>query len=288
MKSIIKNYGYIFLLILSFTFFLSSCNKDDDKEISPANEVAILNKIQEFTQGDYTFYIYKSDAGNLQTGYNDVYIQLKNNVTGKFVEDATLSWKPLMHMTSKSHACPYSVIQKVENTKTLYKGYFIFQMASSDMEYWEIIYNYTIGNDTIVDVASKLTVDQSSKIRVKSFTGSDNSKYIVALVNPSSPKVGTNEITAYLYKMANMTTFTPVENYTIQIDPRMPDMDNHTSPGNINLTYNSGIYKGSLALNMTGYWKINLIVLNAENTVIKGEAITGTTTASSIFWEIAF
>jgi hypothetical protein len=286
MKLIIKLFKYVFLLILWVPFLLSSCKKDDDKVITPADEVASLNKIQEFTRGNYTFYIFKNDTGSLKTGYNDVYIQLKNNTTGAFVEDANLSWKPLMHMTSMSHACPYSTIQKVENTKTLYKGYFIFIMASDDMDYWEITYNYAVGNDTIVKAASKITVDQSAKVRFKSFTGSDKSKYFVALVNPTIPKVGTNEITAYLYKMVNMLTFTPVENYTIQIDPRMPDMDNHTSPNNTNLVYSSGIYKGSLNLTMTGYWKINLIVLDASNTVIKGEAISGTTTASSIYFEI--
>jgi hypothetical protein len=283
MKSI-KYYHIFFILVIFFT----SCKKYNNTVKSPVDEVAGYNKLQEFTQGDYTFYLYKSDTGSLKTGYNAVFIQLKNNTTGKYVEDANLSWKPLMHMTSMSHACPYSAIQKVENTKTLYKGYFIFIMTSNDMEYWEITYDYIKGSDTIVEAASRVTVNQSAKVRYKSFTGSDNSKYFLALVNPSSPKVGTNEITAYLYKMVDMLTFIPVENYTIQIDPRMPDMDNHTSPNNTNLTYNAGIYKGTLNLTMTGYWKINLVVLDASNTVIKGEAITGNVTASSIYFEIEF
>ena len=283
MKSI--KYYHIFLIF--FTFFIS-CKKENNAEKTPADEVAGYNKIQEFTQGDYTFYLYKSDTGSLKTGYNEVFIQLKNNATGKYVENANLSWKPLMHMTSMSHACPYSAIQKVENTKTLYKGYFIFIMASDDMEYWEITYDYINGSDTIFEAASRVTVVQSAKVRYKNFTGSDNSKYFLALVNPSNPKVGTNEITAYLYKMVDMLTFIPVENYTIQIDPRMPDMDNHTSPNNTNLSYNAGIYKGTLNLSMTGYWKINLVVLDASNTVIKGEPITNTVAASSIYFEIEF
>jgi hypothetical protein len=283
MKSI--KYYHIFLIF--FTFFIS-CKKENNTEKTPADEVAGYNKIQEFTQGDYTFYLYKSDTGSLKTGYNEVFIQLKNNATGKYVEDANLSWKPLMHMTSMSHACPYSTIKKVENTRTLYKGYFIFIMASNDMEYWEITYDYINGSDTIVEAASRVTVNQTAKIRYKSFTGSDKSKYFLALANPKSPKVGTNEITAYLYKMVDMLTFIPVENYTIQIDPRMPDMDNHTSPNNTNLTYNAGIYKGTLNLTMTGYWKINLVVLDSSDAVIKGETVTDIVTASSIYFEIEF
>jgi len=39
---------------------------------------------------------------------------------------------------------------------------------------------------------------------------------------------------------------------------------------------------------MTGYWKINLIVKDSVNTVIKGDSIKGSTTASSIYFELEF
>ena len=110
------------------------------------------------------------------------------------------------------------------------------------------------------------------------------------MVNPKAPKVGRNDISAYLYKKIDRYTFIPVPNFTIGIDPRMPDMDNHTSPGNVNLTYDSttGLYNGKLNLTMTGYWKINLIVRDSSNTVIKGETVTSATTASSQYFEIEF
>jgi len=292
MRLIINNYIQLFLLILGFSVLLTSCNKDvDAKVITPADEVVDLHKLQEFTKGDYTFIVYKKDTGNLVVGYNEVYIQLKNNVTGKYAEDASLSWKPLMHMPSMSHACPYSTIQKVENTRTVYKGYFIFIMASDDIDYWEVTYNYTNGKDTIVTAANRLTVNNTTgRVRYKSFKGSDNVNYFLALVDPATPHVGANDITACLYKKVDMLTFNPVENYTIQLDPRMPDMDNHTSPNNVNLTYNSasGIYKGKLNLTMTGYWKINLIVRDASNTIQKGDSITSTTGGSSIYFELEF
>jgi len=289
--NLIKKCNYIFFAIVGLTILLTSCNKDDVKGITPADEVVGLQKADSIVNGSYTFYIYKKNIGNFVVGYNEVYIQLKNNKTNKYVEDATLSWKPLMHMAMMSHACPYSSISKVENTKTLYKGYFIFIMASNASEYWEIAYNYTNGNDTIAKATNRLTVDDvAGRIRYKSFKGVDNTSYFLALVDPTTPKVGTNDITAYLYKKVDMLTFNPVQNYTVEIDPRMPDMDNHTSPSNVNLTYDSttGLYKGKLNLTMTGYWKISLIVRDASNTIQKGESITGTTTASSIYFELEF
>ncbi|MDP4237954.1 MAG: FixH family protein [Bacteroidota bacterium] len=291
--NLIKKYNYIFFAIISLTVLLTSCSQDEVKVVTPAEEVTNLKlqKLQEFTRGDYTFYVYKKDTGNLVVGYNEVYIQLKNNKSGNYVENATLSWKPLMHMASMSHACPYSSIQKVSDTKTLYKGYFIFIMASDDTEYWEITYDYTSGNDTIVEVASRLTVNSATgRVRYKSFKGTDNVSYFLAMVEPAAPRVGTNDITAYLYKKVDMLTFNPVENYTVEIDPRMPDMDNHTSPNNVNLAYDaaSGLYKGKLNLTMTGYWQVNLIVRNAGNAILKGDSITATTPASSIYFGIEF
>jgi len=291
MKVMIKKYSYIFYAIIGLTVLLTSCRKDEVKVATPADEVSGFHKLQEFTQGDYTFSVYKRDTGNLVVGYNEVYIQLKNNLTGKYVEDGTLSWKPIMHMGSMSHACPYSSISKVGNTNTLYKGYFIFIMASDNTDYWEINYDYSKGNDTIVSAASRLTVNNATgRVRYKSFIGSDNISYFLALVDPTSPQVGTNDITAYLYKKVDMLTFNQVENYTIQLDPRMPDMDNHTSPNNVNLIYDStsGIYKGKLNLTMSGYWKVNLIVRDANNTILKGDSINSTIAASSIYFEIEF
>ena len=39
---------------------------------------------------------------------------------------------------------------------------------------------------------------------------------------------------------------------------------------------------------MTGYWKINLQLLNAADEVLKGEAITDAVSTSSIYFEVEF
>jgi hypothetical protein len=43
-----------------------------------------------------------------------------------------------------------------------------------------------------------------------------------------------------------------------------------------------------MSLTMTGYWKINLQLLNANNEVLKGETITDAVPASSIYFELEF
>ncbi|MCF6308613.1 MAG: hypothetical protein L3J09_11775, partial [Flavobacteriaceae bacterium] len=71
---------------------------------------------------------------------------------------------------------------------------------------------------------------------------------------------------------------------------RMPSMGNHTSPNNEDLTYNSAskMYDGKLSLTMTGYWKLNLILQNENNEVLKGEEVTEENESSSLYLEIEF
>ena len=295
MKSKKEFLKYVSLCIIAPILLVASCKNEDIKVNTSKDEVAGLQRVDSLKNGSYTFYVFKKDTGSFKVGYNETYIQLKNNATGKYIEDANLSWKALMHMTDMSHACPYSDISKVPNTKTLYKGHFIFIMGSDSLDYWEITYNYVNGADTLAKVTNRpYVVNPTGRLRYKRFLGSDAAYYYAVLVNPteSNVQVGSNDITAYLYKQKDLYTFNQVKNYVLEIDPRMPDpsMGNHTSPYNDNLKYDTsaGLYKGKLNLTMTGFWKINLVVKDSLNNVIKGDSIKGTTTASSLYFEIEF
>jgi hypothetical protein len=67
-------------------------------------------------------------------------------------------------------------------------------------------------------------------------------------------------------------------------------MGNHSSPNNVAATqaFAGGLYKGKMSLTMTGYWKINLQLLNQQGTVLKGEEVSDTNPASSLFFELDF
>ncbi len=290
MKNIQKSYIYTLATAFLFSLFFISCNGDnnDDEIIYPTDETSGLTKIQELSNDTYTFSLY-TKKGILSTGYNEIYLQVKNKTTGEFEKNASLTWNPIMHMTSKSHSCPYSSIEKVTDKQTLYKGFIIFQMASNDSEYWELTLNNTIGGQN-VQVSDKVNVTNATKKRVQVFNGTDNVRYVLAMVEPSSPIVGLNILTAYLYKMQDMNTFVPINGYKIKVDPRMPSMGNHSSPNNIDMVYtgSTGFYQGKVSFTMTGYWKINLILLNQNDQVIKGEAVTENQDSSSLYFETEF
>lgn len=281
MKTSIKYLVAIFAI--AFTFV--SCSNDDETTV---NELDGITKIKEITNDTHTIELY-SHEGSLEQGYNEITLRIKDNTTDKYIKNAEVSWAPLMHMTSMSHSCPYSAVEKVTENGTLYSGYIMFQMAQNDTEYWDLKIDYTI-DEVAYTLTDVIDVPASAKRKVNTFTGSDGTKYLVAYIEPHHPKVALNDMKIGVWKMQNMMTFPVVDGYTVKIDPRMPSMGNHTSPNNVHATQTAvgGLYDGKLSLTMTGYWKINLQLANAEGTILKGEEITETVTASSIFFEIEF
>ncbi|MDR6843923.1 hypothetical protein [Flavobacterium granuli] len=274
----------IILLFAALAF--ASCSSDSTEPT--VDELDGLTKFQEIKNTTHTIELYRHMGGLVQ-GYNEVGLRIKDNSTGQYVKNATASWMPLMHMTSMTHSCPNSKIEKASAEATLYEGYIVFQMAQNATEYWDLKIDYAI-NGTTYTATSVIDVPASAKQTVTTFTGTDGVRYIAAYAEPHHPKVAINDIEVAIFKMKDMMTFPVVDNFKLKIDPRMPSMGNHSSPNNVDLTQVAagGLYNGKMSLTMTGYWKINLQLVNANNEVLKGEAITDAVPASSIYFEIEF
>lgn len=282
-----KKFNYIFLLFISLAFLACSDSNDDGPE-DLDKEVEDLIKVQQISNDNHIIEIYNS-TGKFYQGYNEFTIRVMDKVTEDFVTNASLTWKPVMHMTEMTHSCPTSAIMKVSGMKTVYDGFIIFQMPGNNTEGWTLTFNYSVeGADYTAE--SEINVMASENRVVSVFTGADEVRYVLALMDPLQPDVKINDISAGLYKMENMMTFTRVEGYTVGLDPRMPSMGNHTSPNNQDLVYDAAekIYKGKLSLTMTGYWMLNLKLINEEDEVLKGEDVTEENESSSLYFEIEF
>lgn len=274
---------FTILCMATIALFFASCSDNDDVVVDELQDLKLVTTISNAT---HKIELYTA-TGDFRTGYNAVYFQIKD-ADGALVQNATASWTPVMSMTSMSHSCPASEIAKKQDAESTYAGYIVFQMASNDTEYWELTLDYTI-NGTAYTAKDKIQVTQAPKRVVESFTGADNERYIVALVEPVAPKVAVNDIKAVIYQMESMMSFVPVEGYKLKIDPRMPGMGNHTSPNNVDLEQGDDeMYQGKLSLTMTGYWKINLQLVNTTGEILKGEAVTETVEGSSIYFELEF
>ena len=274
----------IALMLVAVAF--ASCSSDDNQ--TSVNELEGLTKFKEITNTTHTIEMY-SQSGMTEQGYNQIKLRIKDNATNAYIKDAQVSWTPMMHMAMMNHSCPFSAVKKLTTDGTLYDGYIMFQMAQNDTEYWDLKINYKIA-DVDYTVTSVIDVPASDKRKVNTFTGSDGVKYLVAYIDPVDPKVAVNDMKVGVWKMQSMTNFPVVDGFTVKIDPRMPSMGNHSSPNNVHATQTTSgdLYNGKLSLTMTGYWKINLQLADAEGTVLKGEQITTDVTASSIYFEIEF
>lgn len=276
---------FLRILPLVLLTIMTSCTNNDEPTV---DELDGLTKFKEISNTTHTIELYKHMTG-LEQGYNEIALKIKDKTTNQYVKDATISWMPVMHMAMMNHSCPKSPVTKVSTDGLVYEGYIVFQMAQNATEYWDLKIDYTI-NGTAYSMTSVIDVPASTKQKVTTFTGSDNVRYIVAYVDPHHPKVGINDMVVGVWKMQDMMNFPVVDNYKLKIDPRMPSMGNHSSPNNVDATQAlaGDLYNGKLSLTMTGYWKINLQLLNASGTVLKGETITDAVPASSIYFEIEF
>ena len=282
-----KTLQYIFLPVLLIILF-SGCSDDTEAVIDP-DPVRNLVKVDEFSAEGYLTEIY-SEKTNLEVGYNEISLRITNEANNEYLGNADVSWMPVMHMETKEHSAPHSELTNPINN-SVYTGSIVFQMPGNDIEFWDLQVTVKINGETITlnhRISVLQPTDDLKKIQV--FLGNDDTKYVLAYVEPKNPEIGINDLSAVLYKMEDMMSFPAVENYEITLDPRMPGMDNHSSPNNQNLVFNpvTKRYEGKLSLTMTGYWKINLKLLNDSGETVMGNDVTENDPASDLYFELEF
>ena len=98
-----------YLLPIAFIALFFSCSTDDDDNTTIVNEVEGLELIQTIVYGNETIELY-NEKGLFETGYNMISLRIKDNTTDSYIEDATLSWMPMMQMPTMEHSSPKSTI----------------------------------------------------------------------------------------------------------------------------------------------------------------------------------
>lgn len=315
----IRNYFKIGAVAL-FGAVLSSCNSNDDlgkQEIEipgvtfdgdidccSAEEalqvykfiqtVKIIPDLSTEIDGKYDVYAY-SKTGSFHVGYNDIYFVVTKKKNGNYVKNFEFSGitpHMLMVKMNMKHSTPVSAgVESFNNNYLAVKrGWISFVMATSDAGSWTLKYDYSILGSTGTTIEAPITVDAlpAGQEWIKSFKVGDNTYYI-SLVNPTDWQTGKNTITAYVSKK-NTPATTPYglaqEQFLVEIDPRMPDMGNHTSPDNIGLTHKAdGSYQGTVNLTMTGKWRIHFTVKDKDGNVVAGgdDLSDG---YSSLYWDV--
>ncbi|MBR5936118.1 MAG: FixH family protein [Bacteroidaceae bacterium] len=316
----IRKYFGIGVAVL-FGVVLSSCNSNDDLgsqdieipgvtfdgdiDCCSAEEalqiyrfiqtVKIIPELSVTIDDKYNVYAY-TKSGSFHNGYNDIYFVATKKKNGNYIKNFDITaLKPVMLMVKMNmkHSTPVSagVSSFNGNYLAVKRGWISFVMNTSDAGSWTLAFDYSILGSKGTTSETDITVDAlpAGQAWIKSFKVGDDTYYL-SLVNPLDSKTGKNTVTAYVSKKSTPAT-TPYslaqEQFEIEIDPRMPDMGNHTSPDNVALTLQSdGSYQGTLNLTMTGRWRIHLTVKDAQGKVVAGgdELSDG---YSSLYWEIS-
>lgn len=280
---------------ITFDGDLECCSAEE--ALAVYNFLQTVKNIPELTldvADKYQVAVY-SPTGELHTGYNDLYFVATKKQNGNYIKDFSIpSLTPLMFMSKMNmyHSTPVSAGAKLFDYTYLAvrKGWVSFLMNTSEAGSWTFSYDANVLGTEGKLQEENIIVDALPEGQqwLKNFKVSDQT-YFLSLVNPTDWKTGTNTITAYVSQKSNPIT-TPYalaeEQFTIEIDPRMPDMGNHTSPDNVALTRQSDAsYQGSINLTMTGRWRIHLTVKDAQGNVVAGgdDLAEG---YSSLYWEV--
>ena len=304
------------LFLILFVVALTACNSNDDgvqagieipgititddadccsaeEALNTYNFLKTVKLIPELSteiDGKYNVYVY-TKTGSFHTGYNEIYFVTTKKETGNYIKDVTVtSNSPLMYMSKMNmyHSTPVSDKSRIVNYDYLAvkRVWVSFLMNTSENGSWTYSYEVDVlgktGGMEKKDIVVSALPD--GQVWLKSFKVGDDT-FFLSLVNPTDWKTGTNTIKAYVSKKSNPIT-TPyalaAETFTVDIDPRMPDMGNHTSPNNTSLTKQAdGSYSGTINLTMTGLWRIHLTVKDAD-----GNIVAGGEELSTLYWDV--
>lgn len=241
-----------FYVWIASIIFIVSCSKSN-MEVPSGNYIKISESFAEGASAKVELYAVEQ----LSTGYNSVFIALYDSVTGQRLEHASITLVPMMNMGTMMHSCPVENPANVAVNK-YFEGGIVFTMPTGSMGSWEV--------KIIVDHAGKtgmatipVNVSAPATARIKSFISKhDNSKFFVALLQPSSPKIGVNDFELGIYKAKNMMEYPADSSLSVTLSPEMPTMG-HGSPNNVDPVHSQkGRYKGKVNFTMTGLWHVNL------------------------------
>ncbi len=253
------------IIALLSVVLITSCSKDSAE---PDPSMGYIQLASGFAAGTSTHVeVYATDSAF--TGYNKLYILLKDSVTGKPVDNAAVLLNPMMAMMSMSHSSP-----KENPVSNIAVNHFFpcsvsFIMPSTAGTWTLGVQIQNLENGKSGTASFTINVKDPFYAKMFSFKSlADNSTtYFVGYAEPSKPIVGINDLELVIYKKESMMLFPADSSLSVMVTPEMPTM-NHGSPNNVDPVHViNGHYKGKVNFTMTGLWRLNL-KLKSGTTVV--------------------
>ncbi len=253
---------YLLLATLAGALLMTSCKKDEPTTTTsdPITNTPYVEIASATTSSNKTVMLY-AKSGTLEAGYTPLYVKVKDG-NNAAIENANVTFAPLMTMTSMSHSCPLE--QPVYNTTSeYYEGVVVFTMASTSGT-WTL--DVDVDGET---VTFQLDIAEPATKMVGAYMGTDNESYIVALVRPNTWTVGMNDFNIVIYHKASMMSFPADDTFTMLFEPEMVSMQ-HSSPNNVApVSTGNGYYAGTVNYTMTGDWRLHFELQKNGSTIVQ-------------------
>ena len=245
---------FLKILIPLFLLFLYGC-----KDSVVNNDTGTINykEILSVNISEFTIKLYITGYDSLTTGYNEVYFKVaKDSIEQR---QGNLKFFPKMWMTPHLwHSTPASSVFLYDNSSGYFKGYVIFNMATTPPGLiWRSIITYHDENgiDHISDSVDTYTSYHQEKQWKVFYDSTEQTEYYLTLVKPFSPVKQLNDFWVILHKTDGLD-----QSFDLLSEPQMfisaysVDSLNQSS-GNISPVVGAdGIYKGKVNFPDNGNW----------------------------------
>ena len=280
-----KKFKYILVAAMAVAT-LFSCKKDDDKPAPvPVPTPEALKTVAEAKTDDkekaYTVRL-QNTTGTFVMGYNDLMLSVVD-ASGKEVAVEAATFTPWMDMFNKNdkgeydknsimhtHTCPHTALAKEGN---VWKSQVLFQMVTGPSGVWFGTITFKVaGKDYELKRLDFEVKPQTNKAlgtvnRFKLFSGDKGQMHLYALVAPTSPKVGENEVALGIWKMETMKNFPKVTDWTVEVSVKAKEGTEVLSTAT--LRYERDFYRGKVSYPKAGAYTLSYTFKDAEGKTIQ-------------------
>lgn len=269
-----KKFKYILVAAMAVAT-LFSCKKDDDKPASKPTPIVPEAKVDVYTVR------LESSTGTFVVGYNDLTLSILD-ASGKEVALEAATFTPWMDMfkgdgkggftkeIKHTHTCPHTALAKEGN---VWKSQVLYQMVTGPSGVWYGTITFKVaGKDYELKRLDFEVKPQTNKAlgavgRFRLFSGDKGQMHLYALVAPTSPKVGENEVALGIWKMENMKNFPKVTDWTVEVSVKAKDGTEVLST--TTLRYERDFYRGKVSYPKAGAYTLSYTLKDAQGNAIQ-------------------
>ena len=280
-----KKFKYILVATMAVAT-LFSCKKDDDKPApvpvpTPEAPKTVAEAKTDDKEKTYTVRL-QNTTGTFVMGYNDLMLSVVD-AAGKEVAVEAATFTPWMDMFNKNdkgeydkssimhtHTCPHTALAKEGN---VWKSQVLFQMVTGPSGVWYGTITFKVaGKDYELKRLDFEVKPQNNKAlgavgRFRLFSGDKGQMHLYALVAPTSPKVGENEVALGIWKMETMKNFPKVTDWTVEVSVKAKGGTEVLSTAT--LRYERDFYRGKVSYPKAGAYTLSYTLKDAQGKTIQ-------------------